>query len=127
MNYVFVYGSLKVGFHNNVVLKKSEKISDFVTSEKYDMFSLGNFPAMSSTNKNYHIAGELYAVDDETLSNLDILEGEGHFYKKKKIFLKGVDFPVWAYFIIDKEIIERWVNNRKGVHQVGETLIWLGK
>jgi gamma-glutamylcyclotransferase (GGCT)/AIG2-like uncharacterized protein YtfP len=82
--YVFVYGSLKKKHHNYKLLQNSEFINNATTSELYNMINLGGFPAIIPDNNGYKISGELYLVNDKTLYNLDILEGEGSFYKRIK-------------------------------------------
>ena len=84
--YVFVYGSLKNSFHNDIVLKDAE----FVTNSRLKNHSLyvyetktgvGNFPIMMP-NKNHSVMGEIYIVDDYTLHKLDKLESEGSMYDR---------------------------------------------
>lgn len=84
MSLVFVYGSLKKGFHNDHYLRESKFISKAFTSHlHWEMISLGGFPAVI-LGKGI-VLGELYEVNDRTLINLDRLEGEGHFYTKQLI------------------------------------------
>lgn len=103
MNKVFVYGSLKKGYHNYPVLKDSEYLGTFKTKGKYDMFSLGSFPAVIKNSHNYFINGELYSVTDEVLNDLDELEGNGYFYKRYLTPLQGYDEDVWVYFYLNKD------------------------
>jgi len=104
---VFVYGSLKDGFGNNIILSDSNKIKDTITKNKYEMISLGSFPAVLKEKQVAHISGEVYEVDEYTLEDLDILEGNGSFYKRELINVKGVSGKVWIYFLIDKHLTKK--------------------
>jgi len=96
---VFVYGSLREGFHNHDVVKGNFFLGSAVTSiEKYEMRepNHGGFPLVferssdaSCTTKG-KINGEVYVVDPITLLNLDQLEGNGRMYTRKQqwVYLK---------------------------------------
>ena len=68
---LFVYGTLKKGYHNNYLLKNSEYMGKAITTGK--MYNVGKFPAVTS-GKDI-IKGELYKIDQFTLNNIDYLEG----------------------------------------------------
>jgi len=97
MNRVVVYGSLKRGFGNHRLLETAEFVGPCVF--RGTMYSLGGFPAVS-LHGDTQIVGELYDVDDATLSRLDGLEGfrghgERNWYEREKIETnKG---PAWVY------------------------------
>lgn len=59
--YLFVYGSLKKGFENNSLLKKSIFKGKAFTIEKFGMFKhdFGNYPYLVEKPLNI-IEGELY-------------------------------------------------------------------
>jgi gamma-glutamylcyclotransferase (GGCT)/AIG2-like uncharacterized protein YtfP len=83
MKKVFVYGTLKRGYSNySYFLKDSKFINEAVTTKLYEMVNLGSFPAIIPNNKGKKVSGEVFLVDDWTLSRLDILEGEGQFYTR---------------------------------------------
>lgn len=43
--YIFVYGSLKEGYHNHYLLENAEFICEAITKEKYPMVNIeGDFP-----------------------------------------------------------------------------------
>ncbi len=96
-NNVFIYGSLKRGFHNNHWLGDGSYLQDALTSDAaFEMHSVvGFFPLV--VPGNYQISGELYVVSDEVLRGLDRLEGNGMSYTRKKIKLSGVDVLAWIY------------------------------
>lgn len=103
MHKVFVYGSLKRGFHNNTLLYESRFIGERITQdETWIMRSLGGFPGVV---RKYHgalsasIHGDLYEVDDFTLSRLDRLESNGQFYSRELVRLRDEDELAWMYIL----------------------------
>lgn len=96
-HYVFIYGSLKRGYHNDQWMEGTGFLGDAVTSDReYEMHACsGMFPL--AVPGNNRIAGELYVLDDEALANLDWLEGNGISYTRKQIKLSGVDVFAWMY------------------------------
>lgn len=114
LNYVFVYGSLKQGFHNHHHLEKSLFLGNAqVKGELLDIRPRGDFPALlgkkNDASKPTWVQGEVYIVDNDTLAQLDILEGEGQLYDRKPTIaqmdvLEGEGhewerrLAVWAYF-----------------------------
>ncbi len=76
---VFVYGTLKRGLHNHVLLERAR--ASFVgpartTSEAFAMLLAdAGYPYVVKTTTNARVIdGEVYAVDDDTLERLDALE-----------------------------------------------------
>ena len=86
MNKVFVYGTLKSGGEvrglnqfgdgATIVGKAKTQYPD------YEMADLGAFPGVFLNGK-YHIEGEVWEVDDETLEHLDAIEGYPDFYSRQ--------------------------------------------
>ena len=97
MTNVFVYGSLRKGFHNHYLLERSTILHDdaVITGT---MASLGGFPCVT-TEGNNQIHGEIYEVDDPTLADLDRLEGHPSFYCREVVRSSKGD--VWVYLIKD--------------------------
>lgn len=95
---VFVYGSLKNGFHNHRLLEQS-KFLGVASGEGYRMVSLGSFPGLLHGDKT--VVGELYEVDDNTFKSLDRLEGHPEFYKRlERPFDDGEEVHhAWVYLI----------------------------
>ena len=83
---VFVYGTLKKGFGNNILLENSLYLGTGKVINYALKYSHGDngFPVMFK-RKNNIVYGELYAVDNYVLSSLDDLEGEGTLYHRKKV------------------------------------------
>lgn len=96
-NYVFIYGSLKKGYHNDFWMEGTPMLQEAVTSDAaYKMHpTTGMFPLV--VPGKYQIAGELYVISDRVLAGLDELEGNGMSYTRKQIKLSGVDAYAWMY------------------------------
>ncbi len=106
--YVFVYGTLKRGFYNHILLENSEFIGDVVTKNKYPMVNVEeHFPYLiNDIGIGHNIIGELFKINDETFTKLDILEGYPDLYTREtiKVISFGIEISAIAYFV--KETIE---------------------
>lgn len=72
---VAVYGSLRRGMGNHhYYLSESEYKGTFTTEPEYTLHSLSYYPGLK-LNGNHSIVMEVYEVDEETLKNLNRLEG----------------------------------------------------
>lgn len=101
---VLVYGSLKQGFGNSYCLSDSKFLCGTRTAHKdYNMVSLSAFPAVLETEKDkgFHIVGELYEIDSETLMMLDQLEGNGYVYLRKLVQIAD-GRSAWMYIFLDR-------------------------
>ncbi len=96
-HYIFIYGSLKQGYHNEHWMGGAILLQDTVTAEMaYEMHACtGMFPMVVPGDKR--ISGELYVINNNKLDNLDKLEDNGRSYTRKKIKLSGVDVLAWMY------------------------------
>lgn len=75
MHRVFVYGTLKRGYRNHRFLKAATFVGEAHTLTSYRMLD-GRFPVLRDAGPGcMQISGEVYDVDEETLSALDDLEG----------------------------------------------------
>ena len=81
---VAVYGSLRRGLHNHVLLKDSKFVQEFEELLPFEMKSLGSFPALIPSKQVHRIVFELYEVDEDTMQSLDWLEGYPSHYNRKK-------------------------------------------
>jgi gamma-glutamylaminecyclotransferase len=79
---IFVYGTLRSGFHNNYLLMNAKLIGKGKTKTKMAMFISG-IPYVNRSSPEYQIVGEVYSVDDSTLKRLDSLEGHPDWYKRE--------------------------------------------
>lgn len=103
MTLVFVYGTLRRGQHNARVLGDSVYCGQSRTEAAYIMLHLGGFPAIVTAPKGFgrSIVGEVYAVDDATLADLDRLEGAPDFYRREMITLPDNGDQAWVYILND--------------------------
>lgn len=109
MYYVFVYGSLKKGKGNDRLLTKAKFITEAVMTGHYKMVSFGNFPGVILVNDPpmRNVLGEVYEIDDKTLHNLDVLEGNGHFYQRTLVTVRSTEkgrndfYEVYCYLLMD--------------------------
>lgn len=87
MKKVFVYGTLKSGgkvrgldqFPGASIVGKAT-----TTYPDYDMVDLGSFPAVLLKGEKY-IQGEVWEVNDQTMLELDMIEGYPDFYNKQMV------------------------------------------
>ena len=92
---LFVYGTLKRGFYNhNVYLRRAEDkgtakyLGAGTTNDKFALKVLGPrcIPALMEEPKDQSINGEVYAVNDDVLEAMDLLEGVavGHYFRGRR-------------------------------------------
>jgi gamma-glutamylcyclotransferase (GGCT)/AIG2-like uncharacterized protein YtfP len=74
---IFVYGTLKRGFHNNSILGPSEFLGVRLTQRRFTMYDGRQFPYVIPEG-NHTIVGELYEVDDKILERLYCCVCKGH-------------------------------------------------
>ena len=100
---VFVYGTLKQGYHNHRLLAQATLLGEFTTPPNYTMYHLGGFPAVVMDG-NTAIIGEVYEVDRQEFQQLDFLEGYPDFYTRDIIETDYGD--AWMYHITDVSSLE---------------------
>ena len=95
MSKVFVYGTLKKGYHNHEVLTEESggKFIGTTNVKDYALADLGSFPA-AFPMAGSTIIGEVYEVED--LDSIDHLEGYPSFYNR--IEVETVYGQAWLYF-----------------------------
>jgi len=98
LHFVFVYGTLKRGFGNHNLLKRSSFLGAAKTKEKY-LMTCNSIPYLSDETKIAPVSGELYLVKEVTLKALDFLEGHPTFYQRKLITViaNGIEVSAWCY------------------------------
>jgi gamma-glutamylcyclotransferase (GGCT)/AIG2-like uncharacterized protein YtfP len=76
MTTVFVYGTLKRGGSNHVFLEGQKFLGAARTQPGFTLYSLGDYPGMvRAPADTAGVTGELWAVDEAGLAELDRLEG----------------------------------------------------
>lgn len=103
---VFVYGTLKGGHSNHVLMHNSGAIflgRDSITG-LFKMYDMGTFPAVITRidGPTAIIRGEVWAMEPEGLATLDLLEGHPHFYARRKLWTDRMNKRVWVYFLVSK-------------------------
>ena len=95
--YLFVYGTLKEGYNNHHYLEDQEFVREAETKPKYRLFDNGLFPMMVEDTDGYSVSGELWAVDEEIIDEIDTHEV---LYERKLVKVKGFRQPVYAYIYL---------------------------
>ena len=98
---VFVYGTLKKGFSNHVVMESAggKLVAETtIPAKQFRMLDLGAFPALHKSKSGPAIHGEVYEC--ERLAPLDRLEGYPSFYDRERVELAS-GHTAWVYFMKD--------------------------
>ena len=118
MHLVFVYGSLKAGFHNAPrLLPYAPGLGAAHTVGRYLLLKGAAFPYL--INPEWltepvtldgllgHVDGELYQVDNAGLRDLDRLESHPRFYRREQVRIARAgdtngepDTYAWVYFLV---------------------------
>ena len=76
MTRVFVYGTLKRGGSNHSLLAGQQLLGPARNPPGFTLYSLGDYPGMvRAPDDKTGVTGEVWAVDDACLQQLDELEG----------------------------------------------------
>ena len=105
LHYMFVYGTLQKGQSNHHFLKYSKYVDDAMING-YCKYDLGYYPGVKPKRAK-SVNGELYLVDNNTLRNVDSLEGEGYLYIRTKVKCITNDREYEAYtYVYNRELDE---------------------
>lgn len=77
MHRVFVFGTLKEGFPNFATNKGRRIAGDFITSEAYPLYLIGERHSpwlVDQPGAGSRVLGQVFEVDDDTLAAMDALE-----------------------------------------------------
>lgn len=80
---VFVYGTLMRGERAHSFLADAEYVGEFYLRD-YAIYSLGLYPGIRQ-KKGSVVYGEVYAVDERMLREMDRYEGEGSLYNRTPV------------------------------------------
>lgn len=103
-NRVFVYGTLKANNHYRGLNQFSgaEFVGEAQTTEcQYKMISLGAFPGVIPGGYQ-NVRGEVWEVDEHTLTLLDQIEGYPNFYNRKIVATTQGD--AWMYYLTNESL-----------------------
>lgn len=98
---IFVYGTLRRGFHNHYYVKACRFLGRATTAEAYAMYVSGGIPSLVAGEARYRVTGEVYRVDVATLRNLDALEEHPRVYRRQEADIvtdDGAARRAWVYF-----------------------------
>lgn len=104
MKHVFVYGTLKRGGSNHRFLRGQRLVGTAETQPHYRLYGLDGYPGLVEVvpGTGLPVKGEIWAVDEACLAELDRLEGvaEG-LYRRGEILLSPPRTPsVEAYYYL---------------------------
>jgi len=111
-DFIFVYGTLKLGYWNNTLLEEATYVGEAQTWKSF-MMADGGFPVVydrrdprfeeQANQYSGFIRGEVYEVSEEELERCDSLEGHPDWYCRERTLVfvdKGDDIvPLspWIY------------------------------
>ncbi|ALR16607.1 MULTISPECIES: gamma-glutamylcyclotransferase [Vibrio] len=96
---VFVYGTLRKGEYNHHYLSSGQFLGLHESDAQYTLYDLGPYPGVSQGHQT--IQGEVYLIDDDTLTALDKLEDVPVEYRRESI---STPFgQAWIYIYQDTE------------------------
>ena len=122
---VFVYGTLKSGGE----LRGLDRFGDGATIvgkaktvyPDYEMADLGAFPGVF-LNGEYHIEGEVWEVDEDTMEDLDAIEGYPDFYNRQ--LTHTTEGKAWMYYLAGDTYKSYKGERGNQVIEDGDTLRW---
>lgn len=103
-HFIAAYGTLMSGFHNNHLLDGAVKLDDAVGAFHGTMVTQGFFPFFTVEEPDAKPVVEIYEIDDDTLENVDGLEGHPDWYKREQrtfILSNGEKVRAWIYIMPD--------------------------
>lgn len=96
---LFVYGTLKRGERNHRLLADQRFLGPATTAPRYRVIDLGPYPGLIRTGSaGLAVRGELFAVSECCLAELDDFEGVPGPFVRELIEIDGRG-DVWAYFM----------------------------
>jgi gamma-glutamylaminecyclotransferase len=96
---LFVYGTLKRGLRNHRLIADQQFLGEVATEPRYRVFDLGPYPGLVRDEANgLAVNGELWAVGDCCLAELDDFEEESHTFRRERVAIAGHEGEVFAYF-----------------------------
>ncbi|MDN3608318.1 gamma-glutamylcyclotransferase family protein [Vibrio ostreicida] len=102
---LFVYGTLRQGEIHHDYLAGTQCLGHFETPPHFSLYELGSYPAVVEGHSS--ILGEVYLIDDETLSLIDKLEDVPVEYRREQI---ETSFGIaWIYLYQDSSQLETMI------------------
>ena len=89
MTRLFVYGTLKRGRRNHLLLAAQHFLGPARTAPGFRLYDLGRYPGMVADTAGNAVTGELWLVSDECLAALDAFEGtDTGLYRRMMVTLE---------------------------------------
>jgi len=101
---LFVYGSLKQGFHNAAYLSSAHFLGEHTTRAEFSMYDFGSYPAVSERG-NTCIVGEVYRISGQHLASIDRLEWYPDFYQR--VLINTDHGEAWMYIVSEQLCIDK--------------------
>lgn len=104
---VFVYGTLKRGYHNHHLMQQigAEFVCAGRTIERFPLVVHGLPYLLDLPETGHQVEGEIYRVSREGFVALDHLEGHPDWYRRRLIPVVAEDgdtYESWAYFLLER-------------------------
>jgi gamma-glutamylaminecyclotransferase len=97
---LYVYGTLKRGWHNHArLLGEATFCGQAISEDKFAMYA-PSFPRIFDRKDGHRVLGELYRVTPTTLERCDRLESHPNYYRRElRQFIRGDGHTVtaWVY------------------------------
>lgn len=102
MNYLFVYGTLRYQRGNwKYFLNQEPLLLNALTRDSNFIMRGHRIPYISRssipTDLPAKIEGDLFQINDQTLEEIDHLEGHPRWYNRQLIEIQSFEHKVWAY------------------------------
>ena len=127
---VFTYGTLKGGHGNHRLFEtaKAKFMGYDSISGPFQMQDMVGFPGVfrpaaldaSLTPITTEIKGEVWAMEPEGLSSVDLLEGHPHFYRREKMWTEN-GLRAWI-FLLNPEFLKRRPSFLEGTRTIKHAL-----
>jgi len=100
-NLVFFYGNFKKGYYNHYLIEDSVFLGSGRTLEPFALF-IDRLPYVTKELPLIQIKGEVYYVDDATLTDLDLINGHPDLYCRELVEIildtNSSLIQAWLYF-----------------------------
>jgi len=106
---LFVYGTLKRGFHNHHYLLGANFKTAATTVEKFPMVARGIPYLFNTPGEGTNIIGEIYEITDiNMLRAMDRLEGHPDWYRRSPIKVTDgtTEMEALVYFSLDQRLMQ---------------------
>jgi len=96
---IAVYGSLRKGLHNHLIIENATYLGKFDSLPEYSMYDLGSYPGLIK-NGNTSIVLEVYRINQKMLVDVDRLEGYNPSNTGRSHYLRDtIDTPYGEAYI----------------------------